>query len=525
MSEKESQIITSTIMVDISDFQEKYIGGKVITFYTVNVYDNYSRKKWTLSKRYSEFEALHKKLSKLIPNVPSIPSKSFFKVKSSDGLTKRKNHLEAFLHQCVNRKDIMASEYIKEFLELDHHSPNLAFNAPEKKCEVTELPLGIRDFFYFQEERIMFAACSDMNIASRVDSYITNVNLPWEKTNGEHMTVGAVFAFKLNFAENNNTTELFEKKWAKSFPIQTGTINYNIEKSILMVGLDNGKIVIFQTGIESKFCEYEIIYEGKPHSARVMGIDINPKKNAVYTCSNDKKFVVTYLTDEKLHHEVETNHARFTNLYFDKENDRIFLINSIGQVNIYLANEEIPVCVKVVQTHSKNPLRGLEVSLRKYYIFASSMKGDISVLELGTPGREKFVEEISYFGANLQMRVIRYNEENSELLTGDQNGRVTVWSLKSGASIYAWQAHKGPITQMSYDSAHKILITGGKDKKLIFWNLPEKWVNEDIERFEKDEIKNLNDTMAMLKFKKILEKKDDDSSSDDDSLDGWDIRP
>ena len=75
---KEQQVITSTIMVDISDFQEKYIGGKVVTFYTVNVYDNFSRKKWTLSKRYSEFQNLHKNLSKLIPNVPSIPGKSIF---------------------------------------------------------------------------------------------------------------------------------------------------------------------------------------------------------------------------------------------------------------------------------------------------------------------------------------------------------------------------------------------------------------------------------------------------------------
>ena len=31
-------------------------------------------------------------------------------MKSSDALTKRKNHLESFLHECVNRKDIMASD-------------------------------------------------------------------------------------------------------------------------------------------------------------------------------------------------------------------------------------------------------------------------------------------------------------------------------------------------------------------------------------------------------------------------------
>ena len=524
MRKNEEQLITSTIMIDISEFHEKYIGGKVVTFFTINVYDNFSRKKWTLSKRYSEFEALHKNLTKLIPNVPTIPGKSFFKIKSSDALTKRKNHLELFLHQCINRKDIMASDYIKDFLELERHSPNLTFNSPEKKYELTELPLGIRDFYYFNDEKIIFMACSDMNIASRVDSYITNVNLPWEKSNGEHMTVGAIYAFKLNFGVSN-PSEIFDKRWGKSFPTQTGAINYNIEKSILMVGLDNGKIILFQTGLESKFCNYDILYEGRPHNARVMGIDIDPKKNLAYSCSSDKKFIMTYLGEENKSMEIEINSAGFTNLYFDRMNQRIFLTNEIGQVIIYLTDKDIPVCAKIVQTHSKNNLRGLDISLRKYYIFTCSKKGDISILDLGSSGREKFVEEISYFGGELPMRVISYNEENSELLTGDQSGRITVWSLKNGKSIYAWKAHEGAITQMNYDSAHKMLISGGKDKKIIFWKLPEKWVNEDIERFEKDEIKNLNDTMAMLRLQRALEKKDDDSDSDDNSLDGWDIRP
>ena len=523
MESKEPQIITSTIMVDISNFEEKYIGTKLVTFFNLNIYDNFSRKKWTLAKRYSEFELLHKNLSQLIPNVPTIPGKSLFKITSKDALEKRKKHLESFIQECVNRKDIMASEYIKSFLELEKHSPNLTYNSPEKKYILDEIPLGIRDFYYLQEDSMIFVACSDMNIASRVDSYITNVNLPWEKNTG-HISVGAVIAFKLNL-KVQNSSGILEKRWAKSFPIQTGVINYSMEKNILMVGLDNGKFILFQTGLDSKYTEYELLYEGKPHTARIMGLDIDAKKNCAYTCSSDKKFSMTYLAEQNKYMDITTTQAGFTNLFFDKVDERIFLTNEIGQVMIYLTSDEIPTCVKIVQTHSKNVIRGLDISLKKYYIFTSSMKGDISILDLGNAGREKFVEEISYFGAESQLRLVRYNEENNELLTGDQEGRVIVWNLKEGKTIYTWKAHEGAMTQMNYDSAHKILITGGKDKKIIFWKLPEKWVNEDVERFEKDEIKNLNDTMAMLRFKKNLEKKDDYSSEDDDSLDGWDFRP
>ena len=59
-----------------------------------------------------------------------------------------------------------------------------------------------------------------------------------------------------------------------------------------MAGLDNGQIFLYQTGIENKFSTYEILFQGKPHNNRVMGIDIEPKKNVVYSCSSDKKFVI-----------------------------------------------------------------------------------------------------------------------------------------------------------------------------------------------------------------------------------------
>jgi len=55
------------------------------------------------------------------------------------------------------------------------------YNPPTIIYENNELNLGVRDCIYFEEGQILFLVCSDMNIASRVDAYITIVNLPWEK--------------------------------------------------------------------------------------------------------------------------------------------------------------------------------------------------------------------------------------------------------------------------------------------------------------------------------------------------------
>ncbi len=48
-------------------------------------------------------------------------------------------------------------------------------NSPVKISELPDLNLGGRDFVLLKEEKLLFVAESDMNIASRLDSYFTNV--------------------------------------------------------------------------------------------------------------------------------------------------------------------------------------------------------------------------------------------------------------------------------------------------------------------------------------------------------------
>jgi hypothetical protein len=52
-------------------------------------------------------------------------------------------------------KDILLTECFIKFLEIDRYSPNINYNSPKKIIILENLPLGIRDSFYFQEERCM----------------------------------------------------------------------------------------------------------------------------------------------------------------------------------------------------------------------------------------------------------------------------------------------------------------------------------------------------------------------------------
>lgn len=60
-----------------------------------------------------------------------------------------------------------------------------------------------------------------MNITSRVDAYLTNVNFPWEKKTDTHVTVGALMLYRFKV---DNHSHSFEKLWVKSYPTQVRII-------------------------------------------------------------------------------------------------------------------------------------------------------------------------------------------------------------------------------------------------------------------------------------------------------------
>ena len=514
----------STLQITITEFFEKYVEGKTVTFYKIEVYDNYSKDSWILEKRYSEIDTLHKTLSKLYPNIPPMPGKTLFKIKDRDQLEKRKKQLETFLKECANRKDIVSNEAFKGFMEIDKHSPDMTYNPPTIIYENNELPLGVRDCIYFEEASILFIVCCDMNITSRVDAYITNVNLPWEKKTNEHISVGAVFAFKF-IGDKKVNSYYFEKLWAKSFPEQTGVVNFNKNDLVLQVGLDSGSIIFYKTSVESKYLAFDEIVNYKPHNGRVMGLAFDDQQGYIYSCSSDKKFKITEYNNISSVTEVAESAFGYTALIHDKANERLFLTNEGGVLSVFVANVFPPSLVAVIQTHTTNCIRGLDIDYHKQYIFTGTNRGDISILDLGKPGKEKLIKEISYFGGNLEIRILRYNPDSHELYSGDQKGKITVWSLKSGQSIYAWQAHSGAITQMIYNRKKKQLLSVAKDKKIIYWQIPDSWVNASVQKFEEDSMREINNSRAKAKFEKQLKKEGDDDSSSDDSLDGWAIRP
>lgn len=140
-----------------------------------------------------------------------------------------------------------------------------------------------------------------MKIASRIDAYITNVTFPWEKQSGStHVTVGALLVYRYTPKEGTKDYK-FDRLWVKSYPVQTNVLCWNPAMKMLAIGMDDGKIHCLKVSTEHKYMQYEEFCALKTHTARVMGLALDQKKNTLFSVAEDMKFKITDLSYQEAH--------------------------------------------------------------------------------------------------------------------------------------------------------------------------------------------------------------------------------
>ena len=509
----------SILGIVVPSYSDKQVGSKSVTFYTVEVTSRITKNSWKIEKRYSEFKKLHDAMLKIYPRLPTIPGTTFFKVTSPEALKSRQTALEAFLRSCVLRRDILQNKLFKEFLELEKNAPEIVGNDVELVYDYKKLPLGCRNFKVIPHKGIMVVCCSNMNILSRSNVILSNIGFS-KKSDDDKVPMGALFIYQCE--PSKEEVYAIHKIWAKPFPIQTGTLFWEDETEILGVGNDDGKIYLYKPEPNTYYQVMNQIFEFSYHKNRVMGLAIDAKNNYVYSCSTDKTFYATGLFNSKTNILINTSKAGYTNLEYDQEAKRIFLTNEIGELSIYSLQTFPPILVRNLQTSSLSSIRAFHIDRKNGYIFTGNVGGKICIMNLPPKGKEQLMGEISNFGiGEMKIRVCTTNPENLELMTGDESGRIVIWSLKIGKPIYLWQAHDSAITQIQYQIEERKLWTGGKDLRIKLWKLPEKWVSEEVDTFDKEEKYAVTAKMSEEKLENQNVDEDGILFSDDDDLNGW----
>jgi WD40 repeat protein len=309
-----------------------------------------------VEKRFYKYYDLHLMLSKKYSNLPKLPTKGFFKL-NPDALEQRRKDLQTYVNGLAKRSDLRTDPFFRDFFELDLNDTSTLCYSPIKVTELNELPLGIRDFHYLSDKGLLFFALSEMKIMSRIDSYLTNINLPWEKKKDDtYSTVGAIIFYRVGLRESNGEW-VFTRLWAKNFPVQTNILCWAPEKEIMFMGMDDGQIYGFS--VVNKGISLSQDIEIKAHTSRVMGMAFDAENNQIMSISEDGKFKCSDISTQEPVHEESFGKGGLKALVHDKYYKRIFIGDGKGSVHIVSHVNYPPELIGSISSERGGCIRGM----------------------------------------------------------------------------------------------------------------------------------------------------------------------
>lgn len=151
---------------------------------------------------------------------------------------------------------------------------------------VTHSLMGYRDIILVPQKKLFFSVTSDMSAISRMDSYITNMNMPWDKkTDQVLLSVGVLEAWLQSKKGMEEYT--YERLWHKNFKSQAICIHYNEDLGLIFAGCDSGEILSLKFNMKSPL-KYKEVLEEKVHAARVMALHSDSKRKLLFSIGEDK---------------------------------------------------------------------------------------------------------------------------------------------------------------------------------------------------------------------------------------------
>ena len=560
MNDNDEQLkvsVNSIIQVEVPSFEEKIINKKPETVYLLVFKNLYNKTRWKLEKTYQDFLTLNTLLTKLIPKIPYFGKyNSIFKSsKDYNTIMQRKTEIYNFLTQCVERKDIISNKSFINFVELDKNFPELIYNSPDFIEVIKKDQMTITDIIYLEKENILFSIFSDMEFTSRMDSYVKSGDLLSFKKddsslldmgvneknieNAQKNKTGGFSVQKLNVYKNKKG-ELkvkLEDIFIKYFIEMTSSFYYDEEKHFFILGLFSGKVLFYKIAPDSNFTQFDFLEELKYHQSQVTGLATNPKNNTLFSCDDSGHFyfgVLDMIHKKNYYPELINQSAKgYKKLFYEKDKERLYLSSINGHLEVYLTSSASPLFMVDIETnlslnYSLNDLFLYDI---KHYLFSCSDNGNVSVFDLGKSGQEKTTKELSffnYYNAKFRMLTILYDPDKNEVITGDDNGRIIFWNLKYGKPTHVTRVSRKKCSVVKIGFVHnpegknKLLYASCMDNCIYFIKLPISWLNNDeVEQYEKIEIKSRSDLEAMMKLQELLDK-NEDYNSDEDSLNGWD---
>ena len=529
--------------LNINDFTITTITPKIlgqemkenIEFYKINIADNYHKKSWIIEKDSSDFIMLYNKLSLSYCEVPPLPPKNILNLFDAESVNSKKEIYQHFLSICVNRKDLYSTLEFKNFIELKNNSPELFGNEPTLFSSIEFLPESITDIKYmeFNLEKIslLIISTAEMGVKDiKTNEEFLNFINPKHNSNENIVNNSNILGITMIFQiiKNEGGNYDFIQIWQRKFKTRNTCLYCDKLTKTIFIGREDGFVSVYKMNLNQNNIELELNIELKNHFSRIVDIWYEPTRGRMYTISTDRRFVSCDININSKMLEINRSVHNYSKFCIDLDKNRIFTATEGGIIEIFSIDPN-PKKVGKIRVSGAGHITDLFYDKNNSRLLSCDKNGKISIFEIGDIGKEKISLEISQFGFKNSFCSIQYDNNKKEIITGDNTGKITIWNIKTGEPIYSFVSHETmPLNCLVYLIDKKLIISGGVDKSIKIWKIPQFWFDEKIEKYEKEELVKINNELRKkrIQMEKIIEGNNEvnyesDISENEEELNGW----
>lgn len=453
---------------------------KETTFYQLHV--NVVDKEWKLSKRFREFYTFNEAIKESHPFIPEIPSRSILPVKSNEELEKRRLGLERYMQKLVCMVEMYSDQTFLEFLEIITNCPECQLSGIKKKASIIHESMAIKDIYMHPSRRYFFIATADKRSNSQLDGYLTNLSMPWDKTELKGKVIVPFGTVEAWIRVDEPSEYKYQQIWTQPYKWKVNALAYEPELKILASGCENGQVSLIQLNNKNTV-EVDQYFSEKVHNDKIVKLAFDSALGVVITLSEDKRMRLLDFREKTIKGELSFERSRPTDMCYDEENKVAYIGDRKGNINVISVCLYKPCILESVVATSGSEIHGIDIDFSRQRLFCTSYEDSklhIFKIKQFQPGKSKSLEKSHTIQCVLHPRALKLDASKDEVYIAGSTGLVSVinLSLSSTSPITTVKLHTGTINSCQYLQEERLFVTASNDKTIGLVEMPTTWTSQ-----------------------------------------------
>lgn len=426
------------------------------------------RSSWKLSKRYSEFAALHESLSRKIGNLPPFPPKRWIFKNDPDFLSGRRHDLDNYIRALVRISPVLCFPEVQKFLKTMEHGIRFSpqdNTVPQKVSQFRDPQFGFNSIDIDFKSGIALSVQEDSDAVSKVDSLLMNIRMPWEKESA-NVPIGCLTMWKRNSKGDWNSIAV------KNYDCQASALCWNKEKNIVFVGLQTG--IIKQYRISPETGKIVALEDITSFTKRVTAIYHDNSKKRMISCSRDRSGLLWNTQIGQLASCSRLDESFPMSMFVDKETSRVFVGLNSGNISIFDYSRDILKLSHTLVGGHVSTVRALYFDPRESYLFSGGFDFSIVIWKIGPPGDESLNSRkvgVLSGGPPSKIKSVVFCPKRRHVFSGHDNGCVAIWSTRDGSLLNVFDAGTSGVVNLQWWMDEEKLLTECRDGYATLWSL------------------------------------------------------